>query len=51
MRRPSLARTLVELSAFVVGAAVVTGALFVAAGACASLVAISLRGSPRPVSP
>ncbi len=51
MRRPSLARTLIEGGAYALGAAVVTGALFVAAGACASLVAISLRGSPRPVSP
>ena len=43
MRRPSLARTLVELTAFTVGAAMVTGALFVALGAFVGLAAISLE--------
>ncbi len=43
MRRPSLARTLVELSAFVVGAAMVTGALFVVAGVCVGLASLNAR--------
>lgn len=43
MRRPSLARTLIEGGAFALGAAVVTGALFVAAGVCVGLVAMSLE--------
>ena len=42
MRRPSLARTLIEGGAYALGAAVVTGALFVAAGACATT-----RGAAR----
>jgi hypothetical protein len=44
VRRPSLARTLVEGAVFAVGAAVVTVALFVAAGAIVGLIATSLDG-------
>lgn len=43
MRRPSLAHTLVELTAYILGAAVVTGALFVVGGVCVSLIALNAR--------
>jgi demethoxyubiquinone hydroxylase (CLK1/Coq7/Cat5 family) len=44
VRRPSLARTLVEGAVFAVGAAVVTVGACVALGAFVGLVAISLDG-------
>lgn len=49
MRRPSLARTLVEGAAFAVGAVVVTGALFVSVGILSGLAVLSVhRGTVSP---
>lgn len=50
MRRPSIVHTLVELAAFVVGAAVVTSALFVAVGVLSGLAVLGVRRDSRRAS-